>query len=50
MNLKRTSNWVEPETMKQYIYILQEKAGELAAEQVAIKGAGDAEKTGIYGD
>lgn len=29
MNLKRTSNWVEPETMKQYIYILQEKAGNL---------------------
>lgn len=50
MNLKRTSNWVEPETMKQYIYILQEKAGELAVEQVAIKGAEDAEKTGIYGD
>ena len=39
MNLKRTSNWVEPETMKQYIHMLQEKAGELAAEQVAIKGA-----------
>ena len=39
MNLKRTSNWVKPETMKQYIHMLQEKAGELAAEQVAIKGA-----------
>lgn len=35
MNLKRTSNWVESETMKQYIHMLQEKAGE----QVAIKGA-----------
>lgn len=39
MNLKRTSNWVEPETMKQHIHMLQEKSGELAAEQVAIKGA-----------
>ena len=39
MNLRRTSNWVEPETMKQYIHMLQEKSGELAAEQVAIKGA-----------
>lgn len=39
MNLKRTSNWVEPETMKQHIHMLQEKSGELAAEQVVIKGA-----------
>lgn len=36
MNLRRTSNWVEPETMKEYTKILREKLQEIGAERLAL--------------
>lgn len=36
MNLRRTSNWVEPETMKRYTRMLREKVHEIGAERLAL--------------
>lgn len=39
MNIKRTSNWTEPQTIKKYVNILKNKIGDLSAERLALENA-----------